>query len=316
MQYRGGEHHTMQTQHDDVSAGSASAGADAQTRPDEAIDRGFRDELLRPHPTGAAAARRPPCVPLAPMKRVQARFNPLADIPVYLVVFLGGCFGTAMRYGLWMWLPYGGTDDVWFMAFHPATFLANMIATFVFALLSSYMANAFWIARRARQLVSRGVGMGMCGGFSTLSAMMVEDVVALRTGGVWSLILYTLLSFLGGLVVAWFGSWLGVRLTARRAGRKAVDDANRLRAPAAKPAIGVRVPLDPRIAAERAMAEAGGARPAASVRVEEPRPVAVADPMQSPSLARLAAADAGAQPDPTTDEIPVVVADPLTGEVE
>ena len=32
-----------------------------------------------PHPTGAAAAEQPPQIPLAPVKRVQAQFNPLAD---------------------------------------------------------------------------------------------------------------------------------------------------------------------------------------------------------------------------------------------
>ena len=53
-----------------------------------------------PHPTGAAAAEQPPQIPLAPVKRVQAQFNPLADLLLYLVVFVGGCIGTAMRFGL------------------------------------------------------------------------------------------------------------------------------------------------------------------------------------------------------------------------
>lgn len=42
-----------------------------------------------PHPTGAAAAEQPPQIPLAPVKRVQAQFNPLADLLLYLVVLAG-----------------------------------------------------------------------------------------------------------------------------------------------------------------------------------------------------------------------------------
>lgn len=58
-----------------------------------------------PSPQGAAAAARPPQIPLAPIKRVQARFNPLADGMMYLVVFFGGMLGTAMRYGLNLVMP-------------------------------------------------------------------------------------------------------------------------------------------------------------------------------------------------------------------
>ena len=35
----------------------------------------------------------PPQIPLAPLKQLQARFNPLADWMMYLVIFAGGCFG-------------------------------------------------------------------------------------------------------------------------------------------------------------------------------------------------------------------------------
>ena len=261
---------------------------------DNPLTHDFEQELLRPHPTGAAAARKPPSVPLAPLKRVQARFNPLADAMVYLVVFIGGCFGTALRYGLWLWLPYQGTTNRLLMAFHPATFIANMIATFVFALLSSYMTQAIWVRKRARQLISRGVGMGMCGGFSTLSAMMIEDITAMHNGGYWGFFLYTMLTFIAGMVVAWFGSWLGLQLTRKRSARQAVADVMRMQT-RAKPAIGVRVPTDPDVA---------------GARLADPN-----DKLQSASLAALAATTHTGDPDPDTDEIPVV-ADPMTGEVK
>lgn len=247
-----------------------------ETAGTEADDTGdLRKELMQPHPTGAAAARKPPSVPLAPMKRMQARFNPLANGMIYLVVFLGGCVGTALRYGLWLVLPYPGSDSPLWMAFHPATFIANMIACFVFALLTSYMSQAIWIRKHVRQLASRGIGMGMCGGFSTLSAMMVEDITALHNSGYLSFIVYTVITFLVGIVVAWFGSWLGLKLTSVRAASLAVADALRHREQP-KPAIGVRVPVED---------------------------------------APLDAMPVG-DPNPKTDEIPIVHADPLTGEVK
>lgn len=51
----------------------------ATDAPHEPVTPDFRKEMLQPHPTGAAAARRPPSIPLSPRKRMQAKFNPLAD---------------------------------------------------------------------------------------------------------------------------------------------------------------------------------------------------------------------------------------------
>ena len=156
------------------------------------------------------------------------------------------------------------------------------------------MTQAIWIRKRARQLISRGVGMGMCGGFSTLSAMMIEDITAMHNGGYWGFFLYTMLTFIAGMVVAWFGSWLGLQLTRKRSARQAVADVMRMQT-RAKPAIGVRVPTDPDVA---------------GARLADPN-----DKLQSASLAALAATTHTGDPDPDTDEIPVV-ADPMTGEVK
>ena len=91
-------------------------------------------------PSGAAAASNPPQIPLAPMKRVQARFNPLADGLMYLVVFVGGFVGVGCRRGLDMLLPsVNGTPFV------VGTFVSNMLACFLFAMLTEYMATASWL---------------------------------------------------------------------------------------------------------------------------------------------------------------------------
>lgn len=151
-------------------------------------------------PSGAAAVSNPPQIPLAPMKRVQARFNPLADGLMYLVVFVGGFVGVGCRRGLDMLLPsVNGTPFV------VGTFVSNMLACFLFAMLTEYMATASWLRRRVRQAVSRGVGLGFLGGLSTMSGVMLETMEGLREHHVSSAFGYLAGSFVGGIVVALAG---------------------------------------------------------------------------------------------------------------
>ncbi|MBS7036473.1 MAG: CrcB family protein [Bifidobacterium sp.] len=166
-------------------------------------------------PSGAAAASNPPQIPLAPMKRVQARFNPLADGLMYLVVFVGGFVGVGCRRGLDMLLPsVNGTPFV------VGTFVSNMLACFLFAMLTEYMATASWLRRRVRQAVSRGVGLGFLGGLSTMSGVMLEMMEGLRERHVASAFGYLAGSFVGGIVAALAGvlvmRWLLAKGTQKR----------------------------------------------------------------------------------------------------
>ncbi len=103
----------------------------------------------------AANTMDPPTIPLAPMKRMQARFNPLADGLMYVVVFVGGFVGVGCRHALDMLLPsVSGTPFV------VGTFVSNMVACFLFAMLTEFMATASWLRRRVRQVVSRGSDAG------------------------------------------------------------------------------------------------------------------------------------------------------------
>lgn len=173
-------------------------------------------ERAMPVPQGAAAEDEPPQIPLAPIKRVQAKFNPLADGVIYLVVFLGGFVGTAIRYGLDLALPDAAAQSGLFSAFHIETFIANMIACFIFATLTSYVSQAAWVRKRVRQLTSRGFGMGMCGGLSTLSALAIEELEGMQNGNIAGALLYLFITFACGLVVAWFSTELGLRLASSR----------------------------------------------------------------------------------------------------
>ena len=169
-----------------------------------------------PHPTGAAAAEQPPQIPLAPVKRVQAQFNPLADLLLYLVVFVGGCIGTAMRFGLAEAFPSPLARRGVLSVFHVATFGANMVACLVLAMVTIGMSHASWLTRRVKQLVSKGVGLGVCGGCSTLSTLGIEELASLRGGEIGGTVLYVLVTFACGALCSVLGVKLGLLLTARR----------------------------------------------------------------------------------------------------
>ena len=172
----------------------------------------------------AANTMDPPTIPLAPMKRMQARFNPLADGLMYVVVFVGGFVGVGCRHALDMLLPsVSGTPFV------VGTFVSNMVACFLFAMLTEFMATASWLRRRVRQVVSRGVGLGLLGGLSTMSGVMLETMEGMREQRFGSALGYLAGSFAGGLIAAAVGVALMQALLARgtrKRVRNAIADAS------------------------------------------------------------------------------------------
>lgn len=269
-------------------------------------------------PTGAAAAPAPPSIPLAPVKRMQARFNPLADGMVYLVVFLGGCVGTAMRYGLALLIPQPAASEGPLSAFHTATFLANMIACLIFAWLTTYVSQASWLPKRARQLTSRGVGMGMCGGFSTLSAMVIEELTSIQGAQIGGFVFYMLASYIGGLIVAALGVKLALIMSAKDEAKVVLEAVSGKHAAPANPApIPVGAGSGPSNRSDTHDLYSGFV----DVSVSAPPQGDYGQPFAASSAASVSSvapvesiAPVAIEPAPITDEIPLV-GDLTTGEV-
>ena len=279
-----------------------------------------------PHPTGAAAAEQPPQIPLAPVKRVQAQFNPLADLLLYLVVFVGGCIGTAMRFGLAEAFPSPLARRGVLSAFHVATFGANMVACLVLAMVTICMSHASWLTRRVKQLVSKGVGLGVCGGCSTLSTLGIEELASLRGGEIGGTVLYVLVTFACGALCSVLGVKLGLLLTARRKSQvlqEAVRNAMRSDGDSGPVIEGVPQNVVERFASGDSTASADAeALIAAESPIVVDKPVAV--PSESSDMrvdGAISSVGEGVatgvpafEPAPVTDEIPLV-GDLATGEV-
>ena len=116
-----------------------------------------------------------------------ARKLPDIHLDIVLVVFCGGAIGTAIRYAFAQ-IPAAGS-------FHTGTFVANMLACFCYAGLTAYLAGASRFGARSKELASRGLGMGVCGGLSTMSTLALEGFTAIRDGQVAAGIAYLLVTF-------------------------------------------------------------------------------------------------------------------------
>lgn len=139
-----------------------------------------------------------------------ARPHHLIRIDILCVVFVGGTFGTALRYALSTLPAFGLPGEPG--AFHIGTFIANMLAACAYAGLTAYLSGARWLPAQRKEHVSRGLGMGLCGGLSTMSTLALEEFTSLRDGAVGGTLAYCLLTFACGLLLAWIGVIAGLRL--------------------------------------------------------------------------------------------------------
>ena len=109
------------------------------------------------------------------------------------VIAVGGGLGSLARYGAGQWIedrPRG---------FPLATFLVNVSGCLLLGVLMVFVADVWRPGRYARPFV----GIGLLGGFTTYSTMML-DVRGLGAGAEWATAaLYLVASVLLGLVGVW-----------------------------------------------------------------------------------------------------------------
>jgi len=115
----------------------------------------------------------------------------------FLLIFIGGGFGSMARYALGKWLntnnaiPYG-------------TMIANVLGCFIIGLVMGYILKS----NNSHQNLALLIGTGFCGGFTTFSTFSFENQTFLKNGDFLNFITYTSSSLLLGLAAVFLGVYL------------------------------------------------------------------------------------------------------------
>lgn len=110
-----------------------------------------------------------------------------------LLVGLGGAAGSMLRYAFGVWFKH--------TSFPLATFLVNIIGSFIIGLVFAYALRNESFAINWRLFLAAGI----CGGFTTFSAFSLESLIMLQQQRIGMFFLYVIGSLLLGLVATWLG---------------------------------------------------------------------------------------------------------------
>ena len=115
-----------------------------------------------------------------------------------LLVFIGGGFGSVLRYLIGKYLnnpesgiPYG-------------TFTANILGSLLIGIILGLAAKNDTLSQNQTLLLATG----FCGGFTTFSTFAYENHVLLKSGDFTSFAIYTIASFIIGFLAVFFGIYL------------------------------------------------------------------------------------------------------------
>lgn len=121
---------------------------------------------------------------------------------VIAAIGTGGAIGTSMRYGLSLILP--------FSSFPIGTLLANLVGSLLLGILTGYFS-----IKHTAEWVKAGLGVGLCGGFTTFSTFALETVSLFHTS-LFFMVCYIFLTLCGGFLSAMAGVDLGERIGGKK----------------------------------------------------------------------------------------------------
>lgn len=115
-----------------------------------------------------------------------------------LLVFLGGGFGSVLRYIIGKYLnsaengiPYG-------------TFASNILGSLLIGIILGLALKNDTLSQNQTLLLATG----FCGGFTTFSTFVYENHIFLKSGDFTSFAIYTIASFVVGFLAVFFGMYL------------------------------------------------------------------------------------------------------------
>ena len=115
-----------------------------------------------------------------------------------LLVFLGGGLGSVARFAVTKLVVYKQLNLIW------GTLAVNVIGSLLIGLILGYTLKTTGLKQNTALLLATG----FCGGFTTFSTFAYENQGLLRTGDYTTLLLYTIGSFVLGILAVFLGLWL------------------------------------------------------------------------------------------------------------
>lgn len=132
----------------------------------------------------------------------------------YLAVFAGGLVGTGLRLAADVALPHADDGLPW------STLIVNLVGTFALG----WLAGGLWTRPSTPTWLKAGVGSGVIGSFTTLSAVMGAITILGREGETTLAIVYLAISLVAGLSLAVGGLKIGSSLAHRPMPTEVTDD--------------------------------------------------------------------------------------------
>ena len=114
-----------------------------------------------------------------------------------LLVFVGGGFGSALRYVIGKYL--NNTEG-----FPWGTFTVNILGSLLIGIILGFAAKNNTLSSNQTLLLATG----FCGGFTTFSAFAYENHIFLKSGDFTSFALYTFASFVIGFLAVFLGLYI------------------------------------------------------------------------------------------------------------
>ncbi len=120
----------------------------------------------------------------------------------FLLVFIGGGFGSGLRYLIGKYLNSS------LGSFPIGTFTVNILGSLLIGLILGYAAKENSLSQNQVLLLATG----FCGGFTTFSAFANENFQLLKTGDIMQFSIYTISSIVVGLIAVFIGIYIAKNL--------------------------------------------------------------------------------------------------------